>query len=354
MNTNQHGEVVVASLDSETHHNPDTYRVVVVGIGAQGARITELMCQVGHDIVGVVDIGNKVGRRLNELVPGEKVPRVTVTDDLHGLLDRLDLDPDIVVLAPALGLDAILEMAGRILDRGINVITLQQDVLSRDDAWAIDMHRRAVTGGASFMASGVQDTWWVQMPALVAASSLDIRKIRITSDLSLQQLSSGVGAEVGVPLDPEAFKLHAEATRDVPSVLGAPMVEAARRMGATAGPVSKVVEPIIAESDYVWELGGITIRAGETCGMVETVRFATDRGIEFEGVVSIRPIPSDDAADRLDVFGTPEHHLEYRPFLGYDTTNVALISRIPDVIHSEPGMLFPAEMHAPKHHFSRR
>ncbi|MDJ1372262.1 hypothetical protein [Gulosibacter molinativorax] len=334
--------------------HPDYYRVVTVGIGAQGARIAELLHHVGHEILGAVDIGDKVGKPLAEFIEGEDVPDVAVTEDLFTLLDGLETKPEIVVLTPALSLERILDMAGQVLDRGINVITLQQDVLSRDDSWATGMHERAVRGGASFMASGVQDTWWVQLPALVSASSLDITTVRLTSEISLQALSAGVGEEIGVPLSAEEFAAHTEATKDVPSVLGAPMVEAARRMGAVAGPVSKETVPIFADATYEWGLAGTTIQPGQTCGFVETLSFETDRGIRFEGIVTVQPIEQDESKDSLDVIGMPTHHLEYRPFPSYEITNVALISRIPDVVNAEPGMLFSAEMPVASHQFTRR
>lgn len=334
--------------------NLDTYRVITVGLGAQGARVAELLVEVGHEIIGAIDIGDKIGKPLSELIDGAHVTDVTVSDDLFGLLDSLSDRPDIVVLTPALSLERILQMAGQVLDRGINVITLQQDVLTRDDSWAREMQERAVRGGATFMASGVQDTWWVQLPALVAASSLNVSTVRLTSELSLQQLSAGVGEEIGVPLNPEAFAAHTESAKDTPSVLGAPMVEAARRMGAIAGPVTKTVEPLFADAPYEWRAGNTTIQPGHSYGFRETVRFETDRGITFEGVVAVLPIEEDEAKDQLDVIGTPNLHLEYQPFPGYEITNVALISRIPDVVTAAPGILFPAEIPVANHHYSRR
>ncbi|GAA3881983.1 dihydrodipicolinate reductase [Leifsonia kafniensis] len=338
---------------AEPLNTQDVYRIVLVGLGSQGAGIASILCELGHELVGVVDIGAKVGKSLGELITAPRAPDIFVSGSLDALLDSLVEKPDIVVLSLALDLEPILDLAASVLDRGINAITLQQDVLTRDHAWADRMHERAMRGGASFMASGVQDSWWVQMPAMVAASSLDISTVRITSVLSIEQLSKSVGEEVGFPLTPEEFSRHAQGQKDYPSVLGAPMTEAARRMGLITGIVTKDVEPVIADRTFHWEAGNMPIDQGMTTGLVETVAFETDRGIRFEGIIKVLPIAIEEAFDSLDVIGTPSHHLVYKPFPGYDITNVALVSRIPDVVRAEPGMLFPAEMPAASPQFSR-
>lgn len=333
--------------------NLERYRVVVVGLGAQGTGVAQRLVDVGHDIVGVTDVGPKVGRPLTEFLTGERVPELRIRDDLDALLDELAPAPDIVVLTPALGLEAILELAGGVLDRGINAITLQQDVLTRDPAWADRMHDRAVRGGASFLASGFQDAWWVQLPALVASQSLDIEVVRLTSEVSLAGLSAGVGAEIGVPLSPEEFAEHAERTRDVPSVLGAPLGEAARRMGLTPGRATKTVAPILAEEPYAWELGGTTIPVGQTCGFREIVRFTTAEGIEFEGHHAVVTTPIEQTVERIDIVGSPNLTVEGHALPGFDITNTAIVARIPDVVEAAPGMLFAAELPPARHQLSR-
>lgn len=352
MTIEQQPHGVPASVTGATAANTERYRLVIVGLGSQGAGIADEVVTLGHDLVGAVDIAPKAGRNVREFTTVAAMPELIVSDDLEGTLRRTV--PDLVILAPALPLDPILEMAGVALDLGIDVLTLQQDVLSRDDRWAAAVDARARVGGASLMASGVQDVWWVQLPALVAASSLDVTRVRIGSEVSLEQLSRAIGEEIGVMLSHDEFAEFAAATADYPSVLGAPMVEAARRMGLGAGPVSKRIAPIFPGEPYEWRAGGITIPVDRSCGFTETIGFTTDRGIRFEGTIAVQPKHPDDARDELRIDGRPDIHLVLPKFPGHEITNTSLIARIPDVIAAPPGVLFAAEMPPPRHQLSRR
>lgn len=330
---------------------PVRYRLVVVGLGSQGAGIADEVVRLGHELVGAVDIAPKAGRSIREFTTASGMPELLVSGDLEATLRSTA--PDLVILAPALALEPILEMAGVALDLGINVLTLQQDAFTRDDRWALPLDARARAGGASFMATGLQDIWWVQLPALVAASSLDITRVRVSSEISLEQLSAGIGEEIGIGLSPEEFAGFAIATADYPSVLGAPMVEAARRMGLRAGPVSKRTEPTFGEGPYEWRAGELTIPAGRSVGFVETVGFHTDQGIVFEGTVAVQPKEPEEARDELHIDGRPDLHVILPRFPGHDITNTSLIARIPDVITAAPGVCFAAEMPPPRHQLPR-
>lgn len=327
-------------------------RLVIVGLGSQGAGIADEVVALGHEIVGAVDIAPKAGRSIREFTTEPRMPDLLVSDDLEGTLRSTA--PDLMILAAALPLEPILEMAGTALDQGINVLTLQQDTLTRDDSWADAVDRRAHAGGASFMGTGMQDIWWVQLPALVAASSLDITRVRVSSEISLEQLSAGIGEEIGIGLTEAEFAEFAVATAEYPSVLGAPMVEAARRMGLRAGQVSKHTVPTFAGGPYAWRAGGVTIPAGQSSGFVETVGFTTDRGIVFEGTVSVQPKEPEEARDELHIDGRPDLHVILPQFPGHAITNTSLIARIPDVIAAPPGVCFAAEMPPPTHQLPRR
>jgi 2,4-diaminopentanoate dehydrogenase len=320
------------------------YLIAIVGIGAQGARIVDHVCDLGHELVAAVDVGEKVGTSLRSFTTSARVPDVTVSGSVTELVGTVTPKPDIVILAAAMDATSQLELVGEVLDRGVNVITLHPDLFSRDGSWADALHKRAVAGGSSFLATGVQDTWWVQIPSLVASSSVGIHTIRITSTLSLAQLSGSIGEEMGVGASAEDFAPYGEALMQIPATLGAPLREAARRMGAVPGEAARAVEPVVTEADYVWEAGERTIPASRVVGLRETFAFDTDLGIRFEGVIEVLPISEDETADELHVLGTPQHHLRYAPFPGFEITNVALVSRIPDVIDAPPGVLFSAEL----------
>lgn len=134
--------------------------------------------------------------------------------------------------------------------------------------------------------------------------------------------------------------------------MGGPMTEAARRMGLT---------PRTVQHDYTYQLSeypveldnGRIIEPGQATGTYETVRFVTDEGIEFEGVIQVVPIPVDEAGGALEISGNPDLHTEYRPFPDEELTNNGLLNRIPDIISAPPGLHFSAEMPKARHQLPR-
>ncbi|MFE7422063.1 hypothetical protein [Rhodococcus sp. NPDC057529] len=328
------------------------YRVVIVGLGHHGVGIARLLPALGHQIVGGVDIGDKVGRPLSEIVGLPAGLDVTVTGSVHELLDALETPPDIAVLTASASADVVFEQARHFIRHGINVVTLHQDGLTPDPAWTGELHRLCTEHRASFLATGVQDIWWVQLPALVAAASQNIRKITFTHTVALDSLSDAVAREIGIGSTPEEFARVAAAAQAHPSVLGGPMREAARRIGATAAAVHETYEPQFSDTEVRWNGGTSVIAVGDAIGTRETVRFSTDRGIDFEGVIQVVPIAVDEAASALTITGQPDLHLEIQPFPGDDLTNTGLISRIPDVVEAAPGVLFSADLPPARHHFA--
>lgn len=336
--------------EGEPLRPPRRFQVVLVGIGVQGSGVADLLCDLGHDLVAVVDVGDKVGRRVSDFTSSVSVPELTIQETLPEALNKLHRVPDIVAITASLPLDALLAMAGLTLDRGINVITLHPDAFAPDSDWAPALHDRAIAGGASFLATGVQDTWWVQLPALVASSTVDLKSVRIISSLSLEQLSPTVGRMLGVGQSPAEFESKAApALLESPPTLGSPLLESARRMGLASNEIKRELEPVLGEKPYDWPAWGSVIPAGRVVGIRETVSFGTDEGIAFQGIIEVLPISHDETADELHVIGVPEHHLKYQPFDGHAITNVALAARVPDVVRAAPGVLFSADLPPASH-----
>ncbi|HEY5855631.1 MAG TPA: hypothetical protein VIW24_16685 [Aldersonia sp.] len=328
-------------------------RVAIVGLGLQGTSIARLLADLGHRIVGGVDIAaDKIGRPLCEVVGLPTGVDVAVTGSPHELLDALDTPPDIAVLTAAVGVDVVFEQARHFIRHGVDVVTLHQDGFTPDPAWTDELHRLCTAHGASFLATGVQDIWWVQLPALVAAASQHIRKITFSHTVALDSLSDAVAQEIGIGATPEEFARVAAAAQAQPSVLGGPMREAARRIGATAQTVHETYDPQLSDTAVRWNDGANVIPVGNAIGTRETVRFATDRGIDFEGVIQVVPIAIEEASFSLSITGQPDLHLEITPFPGEDLTNTGLISRILDVVEAPPGVLFSADLPPARHQFA--
>lgn len=329
-----------------------SYRIAVVGLGAQGSGIVRNLHDLGHQVIGAVDIGEKVGQPIGEVV-GQPALTSIVSATADELLVGLNAPLDLVIVAATGSRELTIKLMKQYLKHGVNVLTLHQDLFTYEAGWADELHEYCVEHGASAMGTGIQDTWWVQLPAVFAGSSLDIKKVSYNSLLSADQLSAGIHAEIGIGFALDDFRDLVESLKGRPSVMGGPMSEAARRMGLVPGKITHIYEPQVSDERIELSESGTVIEPGKAMGTLETVSFATDRGIDFEGVIQVLPIAPEDARDTLVISGTPDLHIEYRPFPGEELTNNGLISRIPDIVHAAPGLHFAAELGPARHQFNR-
>lgn len=315
----------------------------VVGLGLHGRGIAELAIAQGYHVVGAVDIGDKVGSRLADFVAGALEGPI-----VHGELDELlALRPDAVVLAAAVDIDVIVDQARRALEAGVNALTLHSDLFAYDSAWAEPLREAGARTGASFLSTGVQDTWWVQTPALAASSTVNLRKVRITHVVDANSLSPEVGRMVGIGSTLEELLGRAETGEgEERPILGDPLREAARKLGLTiAGEAVTTVAPIVAEREFHWTSADRIIAAGLVIGTEERTDFTTEEGVDFEATLRTCLLDAGTPpSDELVIEADPTLHLRHAPFPGDAITNVALVNRIPDVVAAPGGVLSSADL----------
>src|SRR5438105_1778882 len=125
-------------------------RVCMIGTGFHGRRVASLVSELGGEIVAAVSAGDEIGKAIES---------VTVGEDVATELDRVGgADVAIVIVPGPLQLEE--QLVGPCLDRGVNVITLSTETFYPSTEWAETLHKRALGGGASILATGVQDLSW--------------------------------------------------------------------------------------------------------------------------------------------------------------------------------------------------
>lgn len=319
-------------------HPASTAKIGIVGLGLQGAGIGALLLEQGYSLVGAVDVGEKVGRPVSEHVPGATADAV-VHDSVKALLNAAAGGLDAVVLAAAIDAQTTVALARELMAAGISVLTLHADLFEPQASWAAELDLLGRSTGAGFLSTGVQDTWWVHMPALAAASTRNIRRISITHLVDINSLSAQVGREIGVGESVDRRSWAPENTQGEQPVLGSPLREAARRIGLVPKPGQTVTTPVVAEKPTWWESGNQWLAPGTVIGTEETTSFGTDGGIDFVG--TLRTVPLQDGevpSDLLVLDADPALRLEHSPFPGTDITNIALVARIPDVLAAGGGV----------------
>ena len=104
-------------------------KVILWGLGAMGGGIGKMLCKKqGVDIVGAIDIGAKLGKRLYDVVPG--IERGDREDVIVGTAEEV-IRPgaaDIVVVCTNSFTCDVYDKLVFVMERGMNVITSAEEM----------------------------------------------------------------------------------------------------------------------------------------------------------------------------------------------------------------------------------
>ncbi|HWH26907.1 MAG TPA: hypothetical protein VNT53_09705 [Pseudolysinimonas sp.] len=320
-------------------------RFAIVGMGFQGAGIAKIALSRGHELVGAVDIGPKVGKPVSEFVDGA-VPSAIVHGSVADLVN-LPEPPHFVLSAATIDDPEVeLDLARPLLAAGIGYLTINPAVfeLTPEQHAEIDALGRA--NNAGYGAVGMQDIWWVQLPTLAAAAISRLDEMRYHSRIDIDTL---VGLEQFLRMG-EAPLAEGEPhpMQDWPSVMGDPMLTAARRMNLTPGEMTTYHEEVLAEKDLYWERGDLHVKVGHVVGSRSTNTFETAEGVSWRGVVEAVILQEGQTSrDEYQIIGEPSVTVTLDPYPGNRLTNAAAVSRIPDVLEGA-GVLDPETLPAPR------
>lgn len=333
------------------------YTIAVVGLGTQGRGIARRLNKLGHDVVSGVDIGDRVGKRIDELVPdfvGDGIVLGSVSE-----LIAAHPDLDIVALAASVPLAVTRPWAAELTSHGINVVTLDHEAFAFDHSWAPELDAIAKAGGASFMGVGVQDVAWLHLIRLASAAVADIRKITLTNIVPVEVLSIGLLEQIGLGNPAESAHeadggpdgdMEGPEDEGEQSVVAGPVREVARMFGATPGEMTLSFDTVVGDTDYYWVGGDRLVPAGTVQGIREVAACSTDRGFDIEGVIAVMPGGEEVSENIVEIQGESTLRVTFGP-ITTEVTDLALIARIPDIVRATPGVRFSADMPSPRHHF---
>ena len=310
----------------------------VVGLGALGgATILRHAVDHGFTLVGAVDVGDMVGKPISEIVPGT-ASDITVSSNIGDVL--AEGVPDIVVITAKIGVERVTEMAVPLLEQGINVLTLELPLFEGTGPLAERLDAAGKRGGASFIATGIQD-WWVHVPAAAAAFNRDITQVVINDVSDLSPFSEAVGVyEAGIGLDDAGFEQWRSKMLDqVPLQLG-PMRELARLLGLTPGEVTNDIVARRADADIPWPGADRVLPAGSIMGALFSSAFVTEEGVAFEGRLDFRLLDeSEQMLQTITISGVAETVMKFPQIDAALYFNIALVRRMDDVVDAEPGFV---------------
>ena len=315
-------------------------RAVVVGMGLHGIGLSALLLERGGQIAGASD-PRLAGRPLGEVLArrdDQQLSGLEVVAGVEELLGRVD-GANLALIAAPVEIEELQVMTLQCFSAGMNVLTIHEDAFDPPAEWARLIDAQARAHGVSFLATGVQDVWWVHLPAVAAGSMAALTAVRARHAIDLEQASRGYGELLSLGEDPAVFaQIRDQFLLAGSSILGAPLRVLARYLGLTPAEIEREIEPVLASRALRWRLGERDIAPGTLAGFSEKATFETAEGVSFSGTFYFCLTDPDQPYDELVLEGDPTLRIEHRPFPGDRITDTIPIARIPDLIAAPPGL----------------
>jgi 4-hydroxy-tetrahydrodipicolinate reductase len=267
-------------------------RIGVYGFGAIGKLVTRLLIERGHDIVGVVDIDERIiGRDVGEILGIGRIG-VEVSKGV-GVLETAD----VVIHATGSYLDKVYPQIASVIEMGVNVVSTCETLAYpyyRYPVLARRLDELAKTYGVVVIGTGINPGFiFDTLVVLLASSTPNVTWIKAVRSLDAAKRREPFRRKIGVGVKPDVVRemlSRGEITGHVGYAESVYLIAQAGDLNLTR--VEEYQEPVIAEESV--ESAGIRVERGLNKGIV-------GRGVGYVG---------DKEVIRLELYayvGAPEY-----------------------------------------------
>ena len=322
------------------HGTWDQIRVVLYGCGKMGRVVARYLLDKGVRIVGAIDGDEKlVDQDIGEIAGLKNPLGVRIKKDPDAVLDNCDADVAILALQSYL-----TDMHKPILEcvtRGISVITTSEEALyawTTSPAVTNQLDALAKRTGCTIVGSGMQDVFWVNLPACVAGGVHTITGIEGAVSYNVEDYGAALARAHGVGLTPEEFDRTIANTLDVPAYVWMSNEALCMKLGLSVESTRQKAVPVIAEHDTRSETLGETIQKGRAIGMSAVVKTVTHQGITVE-TQCIGKVYEKGEGDQcaFTIHGEPDTRFSVEKPDTVAHTCATIVNRLPDVLDAPAG-----------------
>lgn len=314
-------------------------KAVIYGPGAMNTHATRMLLDKNVEIVGgICRSPGKVGKDLGHLL-GLNEMGVEVSDDAVAVLERTK--PDVAVIAVNSYMADGIEQLKICAEAGVNAVTIGEEALypwntSREITEQLDAIAKKT--GVTLTGTGHQDTYWVNMVAMMMGTAHRIDNVTGHASWNVDDFGPEVASDQQVGSSREEFDdwlAHADRPPTFGrNVLDALVVDA----DLTPKAISTTTKPDIATADTYSRSFGKDIAAGEIIGFTDIDEIQTEEGPVLTFEMSGRVYgEGENDINEWDIKGDPDLVLSNGNVPTEITTCTQLVNRIPDVIAAAPG-----------------
>lgn len=322
-------------------------KIIVYGVGAMGSNMVRLLeGKPPARVVGAIDHDPaKIGRDAGEVSGLKKCIGAEVCFPPGEVLDQVEAD--LVLHTPTAFLDEAFAQIMAIIDRGLNIITICQELffpIGKNIAKAGEIDRKAREKGVRITAVGINPGFVMDLvPILCSVPCWKIEKVFVRRVVDFSPYGPDEMRHIGVNLTEEEFTQGVKAGK----IGHIGLLETAAMVGHCLGfPIDELKQtkqPLLTRTHR--ESPFITIEPGKVCGFKQNVAglIKGEQILDFRMVGIVSPDKDEDGVEMGDytrLYGEPSVDITIKEEIaqkgGLGTSGVA-VNMIPVLLGSDPG-----------------